>query len=124
MLKIGLQFVTGRLGSEDNTIYTILDIKGKNIILSFKRGEKTDTTTYDLALAVSNLESKRWTVVNEKDVVVEAALIDKTAYITELFYIHITPLVEGYASLDKKTKTDVKNIGKKLNELLETFKAL
>lgn len=124
MIKIGLSFITGKVGEEDNTIYTISDIIGKDIILSFKSGEKTKTISYDLKLATSHFENKQWNVVNEKDVVVEAALIDKASYITELFYIHIVPLVEGYTTLDKKTKTDVRNIGKKLNELLETFKSL
>ena len=124
MVKVGLQFITGKVGEEDNTIYTISEIGGGVATLSFTENGRTRTTAHSTSSIEEGLKSKKWTIINKKDVIVEAQLIDKTAYINELFFVHVLPLVQGYDKIDKKLKTEVKGLSKKLNDLLQDFKNL
>lgn len=122
MIHVGLQFIAGKPGNgDDETIYTVSKIDGRYITLTF---DENRSTQYLLEDAKSNLETKRWTIVESKDPLINFQLVDKTAMISELYHIHIIGLGVNYAGLDKKVKTEIKTIGRKLTELLETFRAL
>ena len=122
MIHVGLQFIAGKPGNgDDETIFTVSKIEGKFITLTF---DENRSTTYLLSDAQSNLETKRWTIIQSKDPLINFQLVDKTAMINELYHIHIMGLGVNYAGLDKKVKSEIKTIGRKLTELLETFRAL
>jgi hypothetical protein len=122
LIHVGLQFIAGEPGNgDDDTIYTVLKIKDKYVTFSY---DDNKTTNYVLAEAEHNLESKKWTVIQSKDPLINFQLIDKTAMINELYHIHIMGMGVNYSGLDNKVKTEIKTIGRKLTELLETFRAL
>lgn len=122
MLEVGLQFTEGAIRKGENyIIYTIAEIGDNYINLSWSGGTRTD---YPRKNAEANLRSGYWVPIPGPDVLINKQLTDEIRHILDLYENNIFSPSTNYAILDKKVKTDIRIIYKKLLELKEVFETL